>query len=195
MVNTLLFFNYYNILVLFFCDSSYFWSIPFLESSLNNLSPKFRIHFPINDLNKKSASTSFVSIAGHSFLLNKSSSYSLDQLKENLADYSVFFLGSAETTLFSMIYLNLSYLTIKICNPYTSQNLLISDTGNVIFRGSPSHRVISRRYYLVEEIKKANIIGIICGTLSTTKYLELVSYCKKLIESNVSTYLVLFFNF
>ena len=115
-------------------------------------------------------------IGGFSFNLNSLSSTIGTKLWNFLEvhNFSAFFIGKEDSRILPIIYSSICNVPISIylpsnCTACPVESLLVNDT--------PFHRLISRRYYLSQCCKDAQVIGLVAGTLSTSNYLQsLIQY-------------------
>ena len=89
----------------------------------------------------------------------------------SIENYSIYFIGEPGHFLLNLIF-NFSKCPTFTYNP----KLQIAKQETL------QNRQIMRRYYLVEKIKDANVIGILVGTLGVSDYLTCVHHLENLIQ-------------
>ncbi|XP_067679794.1 2-(3-amino-3-carboxypropyl)histidine synthase subunit 2-like isoform X2 [Haliotis asinina] len=91
---------------------------------------------------------------------------------EVIDNYSIFYLGGESLALTNLM------MNFNKCAFYTYDPLSCigrRETLNV-------NKALMKRYYMIEQIKDASIVGIVAGTLGVANYLEVISRLKKLIK-------------
>ncbi|GAB1610308.1 2-3-amino-3-carboxypropylhistidine synthase subunit 2-like, partial [Argonauta hians] len=91
--------------------------------------------------------------------------------KETICDYSVFFIGQDGPLLTNLMF------SFPKC-PLYSYNALSKE----IRQETLSNKRLMKRYYMIERIKDANIIGIVVGTLGVTDYLQCLHSMESIIK-------------
>ena len=89
------------------------------------------------------------------------------------SQYTVLYIGSENLAL-TNVCMSFNRCNVIHFNPTTGT------VGDADFKTS---RLLSRRYYRVQQARDANIIGIIAGTLSVKSYLDIINNLKKLINA------------
>ncbi|XP_046566954.1 2-(3-amino-3-carboxypropyl)histidine synthase subunit 2-like [Haliotis rubra] len=91
---------------------------------------------------------------------------------ETIDSYSVFYLGGESLALTNLM------MNFNKCAFYTY------DPESCIGRRETLNvnKALMKRYYMIERIKDASIVGIVAGTLGVANYLEVISRLKKLIK-------------
>ena len=95
-------------------------------------------------------------------------------LSLSLSECVVCFIGSADSPTLLNVMLNLPSMTFLTFDPTSSAPSLQSVSRSI-------SRTLSRRYYLMEKTKNADIIGIVVGTLGVNDYLSIINALQSLI--------------
>lgn len=90
---------------------------------------------------------------------------------ESIEDYSIYFIGEPGHLLLNLIF------NFSKCPFFTYNSKL-----KLAQQETLQNRQLMRRYYLVEKIKDANVIGILVGTLGVSDYLTCVHHLEYLIQ-------------
>ena len=92
----------------------------------------------------------------------------------NLEEYLMCYIGAETAALTNLL------MTFNKCQFYTydpQKRVARHETANV-------NRMLMRRYYLIEKVKDARIIGILVGTLGVVDYLAVIQRMKELIRAS-----------
>ncbi|XP_039258184.2 2-(3-amino-3-carboxypropyl)histidine synthase subunit 2-like [Styela clava] len=92
------------------------------------------------------------------------------EFDKKLSDYSIFYLGSKNAESLRNFMLTHPTCNVHVFDPETGIERMQSNTN----------RQLMKRYYLVEKVKDAKIVGILCGTMGVAGYLECMNYMKKI---------------
>lgn len=90
---------------------------------------------------------------------------------ESIEDYSIFYIGEPGHFLLNLIF------SFSKCPSFTYNPKL-----QLAKQETLQNRQLMRRYYLVEKIKDANVIGVLVGTLGVSDYLSCVHHLENLIK-------------
>jgi len=111
-------------------------------------------------------------VSGYSFALP--TEWSVDS--ETFRKMHVVWIGSdTNSSLLTNLMLNYNAHAFHAIHPLTSR--IRHEVSNV-------NRTLARRYFLMEKIKNADIIGILIGTLGVADYLSALSHLRRLIRSS-----------
>lgn len=92
----------------------------------------------------------------------------------SISDCCIVWIGESDRVGLTNIMLNYNNSTFYTFNPNTNQ---------LLYNNRSVNRILSRRFFLMEKVKNAEIIGIIVGTLAVENYLDVIRHVKKLIHS------------
>ncbi|XP_050399954.1 2-(3-amino-3-carboxypropyl)histidine synthase subunit 2 isoform X2 [Patella vulgata] len=90
-----------------------------------------------------------------------------------LKDYSMFYVGRESQTL-SNLMMNFTENSFYSYDPVSQKGR--HEEINI-------NKTLMKRFYMIERVKDANIVGIVVGTLGVINYLEIISKIKKLLKS------------
>ncbi|KAL6071145.1 Diphthamide biosynthesis protein 2 [Balamuthia mandrillaris] len=94
------------------------------------------------------------------------------QAGTSVKDYTIIYIGEEGRTLTNLV-IHFNHNEFLRFSPKTSK--LDKETLQV-------NRTLSKRYFLVEKTKDADIIGIVVGTLGVDKYLDIIEHLKLVIK-------------
>ena len=90
-----------------------------------------------------------------------------------LTNYTALYIGAEGPTLTNLI-MTLSHCEFYSYNP--SSRLLRKESVNV-------NRALMKRFYLVEKVKDARIVGIVAGTLGVSDYMSVIARLKTVLKT------------
>jgi diphthamide biosynthesis protein 2 len=92
----------------------------------------------------------------------------------SISDYKMLFIGSSEVITLNNIAVTYNRNEVFTFDPKT--NLLRKESLNV-------NRMLMRRFTLIEKAKDSNTFGILVGTLSVSRYMDIINHLRSIIKN------------
>ena len=94
---------------------------------------------------------------------------------DNIEDYTAVFIGESNcATLISMM------MTLNKCPFYTYD----PSTSQCQLETLKVNKALMKRYFFIEKLKDAGIVGIVAGTLGVSKYRDIMEHVKALVKKS-----------
>jgi len=109
--------------------------------------------------------------------------YIFEGNREPKKDDRIIFLGPSECPLLTTIRLSFNQNDVWRYG---------EDTKGALQKETAPSRMLGKRFYTMSKVKEANIIGIVVGTMSATRYLDVIKHVQDVIrKANKKSYLIL----